>query len=144
MRFWDTSALMPLCVEETASERVTALLKEDPQVAVWWATPVECASALARLERRGSLDAVAAAQAFARLDRLAASWFQVEPIDEIRETARRLLRAHPLRAADALQIGAAYIVAERRPPTLALVTLDERVADVAAKEGFVVVAPVKT
>lgn len=144
MRFWDTSALVPLCVEESASDRVTALLKEDPQVVVWWSTPVECASALARLEREGSLAPTAASQAFARLDRLAASWFQVEPIDEIGETARRLLRVHPLRAADALQLGAAYIVAERRPSTLAFVTLDERVAGVAAKEGFVVVGRATT
>jgi predicted nucleic acid-binding protein len=139
MRFWDSSALVPLCMEEITSERVTTLLREDLQVAVWWSTPVECASALARLEREGSLDASAAAKAFERLDRLAASWFQVEPIDEIRETARRLLRVHPLRAADALQLGAAYIVAERRPQTLALVTLDERVAEAGAKEGFAVV-----
>lgn len=91
------------------------------------------------MEREGSLNAGNAAQAFERLDRLAASWFQVEPVDEIREVARRLLRVHPLRAADALQLAAAYVVAERRPPTLEVVTLDDRVAAAGAREGFVLV-----
>ena len=138
MRFWDSSALVPLCIHEPTSATLGRLLKEDPEVAVWWATPVECASALARLEREGSLDAATAAVAFDRLDRLSASWFHVEPIDEIREIARRLLRVHTLRAADALQLAAAYIVAERRPPTITLLTLDDRVADAGAKEGFVI------
>ena len=142
MRFWDSSALVPLCVEEPSTGALVALTRDDPGVAVWWTTPVECGSALARLEREGSLDTRAAGQAFDRLDRLAASWFQVEPVDEIREVARRLLRVHPLRAADALQLAAAYIVAERRPPTLAVVTLDDRLAGAGAREGFVIVRPV--
>lgn len=139
MRFWDSSALVPLCVQEPSSAAVVALIRDDPGIAVWWATQVECASALARLEREGSLNAANAAQAFDRLDRLAASWFQVEPVDEMREVARRLLRVHHLRAADALQLAAAYVVAERRPPTLEVVTLDDRVADAGAREGFVLV-----
>jgi predicted nucleic acid-binding protein len=141
MRFWDSSALVPLFVDEPSTDAVVALLRDDPHVAVWWATPVECASALARLEREGGLDAPAAGEAFARLDSAAASWFEIEPADRIREIARRLLRVHPLRAADALQLAAAYIAAEDRPPTLTLVTLDDRVADTAAREGFVVVRP---
>ena len=138
MKFWDSSALVPLCVEEPATDLSLALLQEDPQVAVWWTTPVECASALARLEREGALSSDAATDAFARLDQLAAAWFEVEPHDEIREVARRLLRVHALRAADALQLAAAYVVAERRPPTIAIVTLDDRVRQAALKEGFAV------
>jgi hypothetical protein len=61
----------------------------------------------------------------------------VEPTDEIRETARRLLRVHALRAADALQLAAAFVAAERRPPTMTFVTLDERLRTAAAREGFV-------
>jgi len=141
MRFWDSSALVPLCVDEPATDAVIALLETDTAVAVWWATPTECASALARLERDGDLDTAGARQAFDRLDRLAAGWFHVEPTDEIREVARRLLRVHPLRAADALQLAAAFVVAERRPPTLTLVTLDERIAAAGVKEGFDVVQP---
>jgi hypothetical protein len=47
------------------------------------------------------------------------------------------LRVHPLRAADALQLAAAYIAAERRPSSLELVILDDRLAAAARREGFV-------
>jgi hypothetical protein len=33
-------------------------------------------------------------------------------------------------------LAAALVAAERRPPTLAFVTLDDRLRDAAAKEGF--------
>jgi predicted nucleic acid-binding protein len=139
LRFWDSSALLPLLAEEPKTAAARALYLEDAEVAVWWATPGECASAIARLERDGALPAAGAAESFRRLDALWRSWIEVEPGDEVRETARRLLRAHPLRAADALQLAAAFIAAERRPPTLALVTLDERLRAAAAKEGFAAV-----
>jgi uncharacterized protein len=41
-----------------------------------------------------------------------------------------------LRAADALQLAAAFLAAERRPPSLEVVTLDERLGDAGRKEGF--------
>lgn len=140
MRFWDSSALVPLLAAEAATPRILAAYAQDSDHAVWWATPVECASAIARLEREGALSSRDAGTAFARLDALAAGWSQVEPSDELRETARRLLRVHPLRAADALQLAAAYVAAERRPPTLTFVTLDDRLREAAAREGFIVPA----
>jgi hypothetical protein len=138
MRFWDASAVVPLLVAETSTAEVQALAARDPAMLVWWATEVECASTVARLERDGALDEPAATLAFDRLKRLAASWHQVEPSDPIRETAVRLLRVHPLRAADALQLAAAIVAADRRPSSIELVTFDERLAVAARKEGFVV------
>jgi hypothetical protein len=38
-----------------------------------------------------------------------------------------------------LQLAAAFIAAERRPPSLEVVTLDDRLADAARKEGFEVI-----
>jgi uncharacterized protein len=136
MKFWDSSAIVPLCVEEDATDRLLALVDKDPEVAIWWATPVECASALARLEREEALTPAEAAEAFRRLDLLARSWFEIEPHDELREVARRLLRVHPLRAGAALQLAAAYLAAERRPPTLEVITLDDRLRQAGLKEGF--------
>jgi uncharacterized protein len=144
MKFWDSSALVPLLIAEPTSAALGALAARDTETVVWWATPVECASAVARLERDGDLSPSKAATAFARLDAFAASWLHVEPSDEIRETARRFLRVHPLRAADALQLAAAFVAAERRPPSMAFVTLDDRLRTAAGREGFVlqdVVAP---
>jgi predicted nucleic acid-binding protein len=102
------------------------------------ASAVECVSALARLERDGALDPAAMTLALQRLHKLSAGWHEIDPSDEIRETAARFLRVHPLRAADALQLAAAFAAAERRPASLEIVTLDERLANAASKEGFTV------
>jgi uncharacterized protein len=74
-----------------------------------------------------------------RLRDLASGWHEVDPNDEIRETAARLLRVHLLRAADALQLAAAFVAAERRPSSLEFVTLDDHLGDAARKEGFVLI-----
>ena len=106
---------------------------------VWWATEVECASALARLEREGDLSAEATLAAFERLDVLAAGWHQIQPVESARRAARRLLRVHTLRAADALQLAAAIVGCEGNPGTLGIVSLDDRLIDAAHREGFPVV-----
>ena len=136
MRFWDSSAIVPLLVFEESSERLQSLASLDPVMLVWWGSVVECASALARREREGSLDDQTVIIAFERLQRLASDWHEVDPSDAVRETAARFVRVHPLRAADAFQLAAAYLAAEQRPGSLAVVTLDERLAGVARKEGF--------
>ena len=139
MKFWDASALVPLLVQEAATDLVMALVAKDPGMLVWWGSQVECVSALARLEREGAIDRERADLAFGRLNGLAEAWHEVEPSEIVRESAIRFLRVHPLRAADALQLGAAFVAAERRPPSLEMVTFDDRLADVARKEGFVLI-----
>jgi hypothetical protein len=139
MKFWDASAIVPLLMTESTSRTVQALAEKDPTMVVWWATEVECASAIARLERDDALDDAAATQAFHRLTQLSQTWHEVDPSDPVREAAVRFLRVHPLRAAHALQLAAAFIAAERRPSSLEIVTLDERLAAAARKEGFVLI-----
>ena len=89
----------------------------------------------------GALDDVAGAEAFDRLRHLASGWHEVEPSDAVREAAVRFLRVHPLRAADALQLAAAFVAAERRPSSIEVVTLDDRLAAAARKEGFALAIP---
>lgn len=136
MRFWDASAIVPLVISEPTTAAMQVLAQRDPVMLVWWATEAECASAIARLERDGSLDDSAVAEAFDRLKQLAGGWHEVDPSDGVREAAVRFLRVHLLRAADALQLAAAFIAAERRPASLEVVTLDDRLASAARKEGF--------
>ena len=136
MKFWDASAIVPLLVAETTTRSLQGLARRDSDMLVWWGSQVECASALARLERGALLDAKGAALAFGRLKHLADGWHEVEPSEAIRENALRFLRVHPLRAADALQLAAAFLAAERRPSSLEMVTLDELLAEAARKEGF--------
>jgi len=139
VRFWDASAIVPLLVAEPATRRLQALASRDPDMLVWWGSAVECVSALAHLERAAALDAKGMALASSRLTQLANSWHEIEPSEIVRESATRFLRVHPLRAADALQLAAAFIAAERRPSSLEVITLDERLADAARKEGFALV-----
>jgi predicted nucleic acid-binding protein len=141
MRFWDTSALVPLLVSESSSQAVRLEFERDPEVVAWWATELECVSALARLEREGGLAATSMVDALRRLEALSMAWREVQPVERVRRIAVRLLRVHPLRAADALQLGAAIVAAEEQPATLALVTLDDRLAQAGEREGFVIVRP---
>jgi hypothetical protein len=136
MRFWDSSAIVPLLVEEPSTGELQALFAKDPLIVAWWGSQVECASALARLERAEALPAESVRQAFARLAALAAGWIEIDPGGELRETAVRFLRVHDLRAGDALQLAAAFTASERRPATLELVCRDDRLARAAEREGF--------
>lgn len=135
MRFWDSSALVPLLVEEDETDELLALYPHEGVIA-WWGTEVECASALARIERAGELEVEGATMAFQRLRALARSWHLVEPTDLVKESATRLLRTHDLRAADSLQLAAALVAAEQRPASLELVCRDRRLAVGAQREGF--------
>ena len=144
MRFWDSSAIVPLLVAEPLSVAVMASYELDPEMVAWWATEAECVSALARLERDGSLPPASMAEGLGRLGALAHAWREVQPVTAVREAAIRLLRVHPLRTADALQLASAIVAAEGHPASLALFTLDERLARAAEREGFVIVRPAGT
>lgn len=135
MRFWDASAIVPLCLEESLSSRALSLLQDDPEVVLWWASPVECASAFARLRRDRVLDARQEGLALTRLRQLQENGFEIHPVETIRDQAQRLLRVHPLRAGDALQLAAA-IEWSGSPVTGTFVSFDERLIAAARLEGF--------
>ena len=136
MRFWDTSALLPLVVAERGTPRVERWIRSDPHVLVWTLTRVELLSALAR--RRRDDPGAARALAGARREVLAAweRWSEVTAVDVVRRHAERVVETYPLRAADALQIGAALVASEERPGTMEFVTFDRVQADAAGREGF--------
>lgn len=135
MRFWDSSALVPLLLQQPQTKRVRQWLGEDDELVVWWGSAIECASAIARMHQDGHLSATAERDARSLLDMLRTSWFEVQPGDAVREQAMRLLRVHSLRAADALQLAAALEWAGS-PPQGGFVTLDDRLLDAALREGF--------
>lgn len=140
MRFWDSSALVPLLVEQGASSRSAAWVASDNSVVLWTLTPVEVVSALRRLVREGQLDERAARQAETRLDDLVRACHVIVDVEAVKALATRLLRLHPLRAFDALQLGAALQWAEGHPQGRTLHTLDQRLALAAEREGFLVPA----
>jgi uncharacterized protein with PIN domain len=55
VKFWDASAIVPLLMTEATTKAVQTLAEKDPTMIVWWATEVECAGAIARLERDDAL-----------------------------------------------------------------------------------------
>lgn len=136
MRFWDSSALVALVAQEAGSARALDYLQSDRDMLVWWGTEIECASAVARLLRQQPHLAAQAEPGFGLLRDLAKSWRVVAANEIVRETALRFVRVHPLRAADALQLAAAFVAARARPPALPLVTFDARLAAAARAEGF--------
>jgi predicted nucleic acid-binding protein len=136
MRFWDSSAIIPLCLKESASEAAKGLLKGEEDMVVWWTTRIECLSALSRRHREKTLSSGDSSKAKAILSALAEAWSEVQPTEMIRQRAERLLSIHPLRAADALQLAAALIWAQESPRGLEFVCLDQHLRDAALREGF--------
>jgi uncharacterized protein len=141
VRFWDTSALVPLLLSERETPRAERWLRDDASVVVWTLTRVELLSALAR--RRRQEPAAARRLQAARRDLLAAweRWSEVTAVELVRRQAERIVETHPLRAADALQLGAALVAAEDDPAALEFVTLDRQQALAAEREGFRVLGP---
>jgi predicted nucleic acid-binding protein len=138
VRFWDASALTPALVDEVASREVRDLLAADARIAIWWGTPVEVASALARLRREGMLTDLEEATRLRDLGDLLAGALEMEPSAVVRELAMRLVRLHPLRAADAMQLSAAVAWTEGGAAGRQFVTLDDRLRQAAGREGFTV------
>ena len=135
MRFWDTSALIPLCLQEKQTGPLKKLAQEDEAIVAWWGSPIECLSALARLRREDALS-TAEEQAQTVLRALMTAWTEVEPSGLVREQAGRVLRLHPLRAADALQLAAALVWCQGDPVHHSFICLDQRLREAARREGF--------
>jgi predicted nucleic acid-binding protein len=136
MKFWDASGIVPLLVRQGRTREMEHLLARDPAMVTWWGTPVECLSALMRMVREGRLADEDVRDAELRLHELRNGWDEVLPGEACRRTAERMLRVHPLRAADALQLAAALIAADHDPSRLEFVCLDQRLMAAARREGF--------
>jgi uncharacterized protein len=115
---------------------MTAERDRDAEMVVWWASEVECESAIARVEREGVISPAEAERARELLAELIDLWREVEPGELQRRGARRLLRTHPLRAADSLQLAAAIVASDGDSSAVPFVTLDARLAEAARREGF--------
>lgn len=139
MIFWDSSALVALLVDEPDSALRQQQLRGDPVLAVWWGTPVECESAIQRRLREGVLSIIQARLARELLADLSTGWHEVSPVGAVRVLSRRLLRTHPLRAADALQLAAALTLAEASSMELPFACSDVRLATAAETEGLQIV-----
>src|SRR5262249_100828 len=128
--------LVPFLVKEQQSTPITELLDKDKEVVLWWATPVECVSALERRRREGHLSSRYYLEARRRLKEIVDQSHVVQAHSLLRERAERLLASHALRAADALQLAAALVANDERPGGENFVCLDADLRFAAAREGF--------
>jgi len=137
MKFWDSSALVPLIVMERETDYCLKLLAEDRGMIFWCLSRVEIKSALCRGVRDGLMSDHDFQLAKKRLDTLMQRAYEVTAVEKVRSRALRLLEVHPLTAADACQLAAALVVSQEDPARLPIITFDERLKEAAAKEGFV-------
>ena len=139
LRFWDANAIVPLTVNEERSADIRNLHETDDRQIVWWGTRIECISALSRKTREGAITPVGHARARIVLHFLSESWNEIHLLDRVRLFAERLLVAHPLKAADALQLAAAFVWCAGSPQGREFVCLDRQLSTAADAEGFTVV-----
>jgi predicted nucleic acid-binding protein len=134
MRYWDASVLVSLCVEEADTTAARSLAAGG--IVTWSLSAVEIASVIERRCRDGSLDDDGRAAARRALDELMAAWIEISALAPVRERALRLVATHAVRAADAMQLGAALVAVSDRPQGHEFVCADARLRDAAAREGF--------
>ena len=136
MMFWDSSAIIPLLLEEPQTKTMRGLVKRDGVLAAWWGSLIECYSTLARLRREKILKTQEEDQVRRQLEQLASHWIEILPSQEVKNIAARLLLRHPLHAADSLQLAAALLWADKTPLEHAFVCLDRKLREAARQEGF--------
>ena len=137
--FWDTIGVVPLCCFQPQTAQARQAARTYSRQVVWWGTIVEAISSLTRLTRDGTITVKESKQAFARLDYLRSRWNEVQPTEEVRDRAERLLGTHRLRAADALQLAAALVWCGDRPRSRHCISADGNLSDAAEAEGFTVI-----
>jgi predicted nucleic acid-binding protein len=133
--FWDSSAIVPLCLEQPSTPAARALTAQFGLV-VWWAAAVEVRSAIARLMRMRQISSRGQVQAILLLDQLRTDWREIRPMDHVRERAEQLLDRSPLHAADALQLAASWIWCQGHPRNRRFISGDVQLLDAARKLGF--------
>ncbi len=134
MRYWDASALVPLCVVEAGTPAARRLVRDG--IVTWALSAVEIAAAIERRGREGALTDTDRAAARTALRELSAAWTEISAIGAVRERGLRLVATHPLRAADAMQLGAALVAVSDRTGGHEFVCADRRLREAAAREGF--------
>ena len=136
MSFWDSSALVPLCTNESRSILAGRLWKRFPQKFVWWETSVEICSALARLERENLITLQKRLNAQKRLETIEKLWMEIQPVPRIKELARNFPARHKMKAADSLQLAAALVWCNEQPKGRDFISGDEKLIKVAETVGF--------
>lgn len=133
--FWDSSALVPLCVAEERSPQAELWFGQF-QIVIWWATPVEMNGALCRVKRDGFISGTEYNKAKTRLSAIESVSLVVLPSPALQLQARSLLERFQLRAADSLQLAAALAWCDTSPKGNVFLSFDQRLRGAAETLGF--------
>lgn len=136
--YFDTSALVKLCVLETGTPLVVALWRHADALLTSRIADAEVRSVLASAERIGRIDAAPAAQARDRWNELWPGLHKVEVSPALADAAGVLTDRRPLRAGDALHLASALQFKDANPVFAAW---DHRLAGAASAEGLLVLPP---
>lgn len=132
----ESSAVLAWLLEQEHGERATAALASAELVITSDVTLIECDRVLIRAVALNELTEADAADRQTRLNMVAARWTLLGLDDEIAERARRPFAIEPVRTLDAIHL-ASMLVAQKALPGLAVLSLDQRIRDVARRLGFV-------
>lgn len=134
MKFWDTSALVPLLTEEDTTGAMTQLFRDDRNIVVSFITPVELTSAV---WRKAGVNADLRHLAERRYAVIEANWTMIDEYEQAIGLARRFASIHRLRAGDAIQLACAVLAVPNREE-LPFVASDHDLVAAARAEGLTV------
>ncbi|MBC7798948.1 MAG: type II toxin-antitoxin system VapC family toxin [Pyrinomonadaceae bacterium] len=134
--FWDSSALVPLCVKQATSQNFRQLWRQSTRVTVWSGATVEIRSALARLHRNNEIDAKGLQFTIKRLETMRRQWGEIVTGEKLRLIAEGLPDKYGLRALDSFQLAAALVWCKEAPKGRLFICDDARLVEAAQKVGF--------
>ena len=133
--YFDTSALLPLIIDEPSTPVCQRFWNEASRVASVRLLYAEACAALARAHRMARLTTTQLDEAMEALEEIVAELDHVEVTDELVRTAGALARTHGLRGYDAVHLGAGWNVSD---DDVVFVTGDSNLATAAQALGIAV------
>lgn len=136
--FWDTSALLLLCVRQAESPTYQRWWQRSDRIVVWWGTTVEMRSALSRLARGREITPQGLQFALTRMEAMRPQWRAIAPSEKLRDRAEGLPDAYGVKALDAFQLAAALIWCQEKPKGRLFLCDDAQLSAAASQAGFTV------
>ena len=140
IRYFDASALAKRYVQEAGSPQISRLLAKG-HPATSRLSEVEVASALSRRAREGVIKTQERDRALEALQRDMSAFYVVEIIPAVTTQAIHLLTRYRLRSADALQLASSLFLQNSLQSEVEFVAFDQKLMDVAHREGLTVWQP---
>ena len=133
--FWDTSAIVPLCCFQPASQ-TTSQLRRKYKIVAWWGTSIEGKSALNRLLKENVISQKAFTESVKRLETQQKTWREILATDKVRSIAENLIETQDLRTLDAMQLASALVWCFEKPKGKHFICLDNKLSKSASDLGF--------